>query len=110
MSKRTYMIAFDPLSPTLDVERVNDYVKHTSDFAAWWNHVHYLYLVVSDLNADEIADRLKSHTNGSSFLVIQVDPGDSEGLLPKQAWNWIRSHEEELQADAATPRAFETQA
>jgi hypothetical protein len=107
MSKRTYIITFDPLSP-VDLQTIVKRVKGAPDFAEWWHHIPFVFLVTSDLNADQIAEHLRPDANGSSFLVMQVDPGDSEGLLPKQAWSWIKS-QERLQEDVGTRRAFESQ-
>lgn len=91
MSERTYIIALDGLDPVVDSAEIKNFIKaNDRDFKNWWNHIPYVFLVTSEMSADAIAERLKPFSHGSSFVVMEVNPANSEGWLSERAWNWIR--------------------
>lgn len=86
----TYMIAFDLLDPTVDLESLKEFVKTTDLFESWWNHIPGVFLVVSRSEAGAISTAVRRYTKDARLLVIAVDPGASEGWLSEQSWKWIR--------------------
>ncbi len=99
MAERTYIVAFDPLDPAFDPLAVKHAIKSNDAFPNWWNHIASVFLVKTAMDAEAISDFIRSINRGSRFLVMEVDPRNSEGSLPKRSWEWIRSRESE-QANA----------
>jgi hypothetical protein len=90
MSDRTYIIALDPFDPDIDLVEVKQFIKNSTIFKSWWNHIPSVFLVSSEMNVKFITKELKSFTHHSSVLVMEVIPSNSEGWLPERAWSWIR--------------------
>ncbi len=90
MSRRTYIIVFDASDPDLDFASIRQHVKDSSAFNAWWQHLPSMFLVTSDLDASGIQEFLRQHSGDARFLVMAVDPTDSDGWLPERSWRWIK--------------------
>jgi hypothetical protein len=95
MTERTYILAFDPLDPSFDPLTIKRAIKANKAFPNWWNHIATVFLVKTALTAEQISDFVKSAAKDATFLVMEVDPRNSEGMLPQQSWDWIRSRENE---------------
>jgi len=93
--ERTLIIVIDAIDPTLDIEEVRRFITESSEISNWWNHIPGTYIVRTTLGADELSDRLKQHTGDVRFLVIGVDPAESDGWLPERAWRWIHRRSRE---------------
>lgn len=90
MSDRTYLVAVDAREPASEAGYFRQAVKGNPLIKHWWNHIPYVYLVESSATADEVSESIVERTGLTSFLVMEVNPSESEGLLPGKAWNWIR--------------------
>ncbi len=95
MSEPTYLIAFDIVDPDLDLKPIKEHIRHSPEFKHWWNYLPGIYLVTTDLDPDGITERLHGMSNQASFLVIRVNPEDSQGWLPEKSWGWIKRREKE---------------
>lgn len=95
-NSRTYMIVLDAATIASDYDGVVRFITTAPIFHGWWNHLPYTFLVTTDLDADAISESLKPHVKHARFLVIQVDPTQSEGRLPRKGWQWIRHREEQV--------------
>jgi hypothetical protein len=96
-NSRTYMIVLDAATIASVYDPVVSFITTSPVFHGWWNHLPYTFLVTSDLDADGISERLRPHTKKARFLVIEVNPTESEGRLPRKSWEWIR-HREQMAA------------
>ncbi len=90
MASRTYLITFDLLDPTLDLDALKEFIRTTSIFENWWNHIPGVFLVVSDKDAGAISNAIRRYTKDARLLVIETNTAESEGLLPERSWKWIR--------------------
>ncbi len=89
-TKRLFVIAVDAWDPTLDLTAIKQRIKAEKAFDGWWNHLTGVFLVASELNANEIADRILPAVGNSKLLVIEANPAESEGSLPERSWSWIQ--------------------
>ena len=57
----------------------------------WWHHLQNTWLIKTELNANQIFDRLKRTVSvNDRLLIIQIAPNvDYQGYLPQDAWDWI---------------------
>jgi|ERR1700709_2431549 hypothetical protein len=92
MPNKVYVITFDATDPSIDHERLKNFLKSSSsDIENWWNHIPNVFLVSTPLDADALSDHIRPFTGRARFLVMEVRPAESEGSLPERAWRWIRS-------------------
>jgi len=99
--RKTFMITLD-LLPSLDLDGLREYVKTSSLFENWWNHIAGVVLVVSDRRADAISEAVKRYTRSARMLVIEANPAESEGWLSERGWEWIRRRSQEAAEQPAT--------
>ena len=101
-NSRTYMIVLDAATIGDDYDAVARFITENAAFHGWWNHLPYTFLVTTDLDADAIGDSLRPMTKKARFLVMEVNPADSEGRLPRASWEWIRLRETPVSGPLAT--------
>ena len=90
MADRTYIVTLDPSDPTIDLDGLRDFVKTSPRIENWWNHIPFVFLVTSELGADDLGEALRHYTKDARFLVMAVDPEASDGWLTEKGWQWIR--------------------
>ncbi len=95
MDKKTFLLVFDGLNHENDYDRIKNFIKNGSIFRSWWNYIPFVFLVTTDMTPRDLARSLKEVTGDAGFLVIEVDPAQSDGFLPQRAWEWIKRREEE---------------
>lgn len=100
MTKKTYMITFDPSDPTADIPGLLEFIQASPLFDNWWNHIPAVFMVTSDKRAVDISDALRRYTKDARLLVVEVNPRESEGWLPDKSWTWVRNRSRE-QSEAA---------
>ena len=90
MVERTYIVAVDAADPSANSMALRHAVEDNPDVSEWWNHIPCVYLVTTLLGADELSASFYTRSRIEKFLVMEVNMGESEGLLPDQAWRWIQ--------------------
>ena len=90
MDRRVFMVALDGNDPASDVRVFRNAIKDNPDIKSWWNYIPFVYLLASEQNADELSVSLYKRSGIRRFFVTQVNLAESQGLLPDEAWAWIR--------------------
>ncbi len=93
-NSRTFMIVLDADTIGADYSDVAGFISKSPLFHGWWNHLPYVFLVSTDLDADAVSESLRPYTKSARFLVMEVNPAASEGRLPPRSWEWIRDREQ----------------
>jgi hypothetical protein len=91
---RTYVVNFDATETNL--QSFNQYLMDSREIIAYWNYVPLSYMVKSRLTAIELQARLRPFFAGRYFIVAEVNPGNINGSLPPQAWEWFYRSEEPI--------------
>jgi hypothetical protein len=94
-SEHTYLVAIDAWNAKNDVSTVKEFIRNSPDITDWWNYIPYVFLLVTPMSADELSEALKVHTKDAGLLVIEANPGNSQGLLDERAWKWINRRAEQ---------------
>lgn len=74
-------------------EQVHSFIVHCRDFRRWWSNIPLVWIVETDLTAQQAATILRSTMNGINFIVSEIDPSKTDGWLPVYAWDWFYPHE-----------------
>jgi hypothetical protein len=90
MKNRTYLITLDLLDPTLELDGLKEFIKTSSLFLNWWNHIPGVFLVVSEADAATISKAVRRYTNEARLLVIETRPEESDGWISERGWKWLR--------------------
>ncbi len=86
-----YLITYDHtqtvFSPT-DIHKTITTMPHVTD---WWHYLPNVYIVSARLltHSKELADVIRTAHNGLKFFIVRVDLSDHNGVLNKDAWDWI---------------------
>ena len=60
----------------------------------WWHYLPGgLYFVSSNLEVNQIYNLLIKHTVNRHLIVMEVDPKNQQGWLPKDAWDWFKPYQ-----------------
>lgn len=58
----------------------------------WWHFLETTWLVYTSESSEQIMNRLTPHIVSGDFLLIIEVRKNSNGWLPKEAWEWINQH------------------
>jgi hypothetical protein len=62
-------------------------------FSDWWHYTDNAYIVASEHTAEKIySGAVPGMTGIKHVLVIEVDPKNTQGWLPKDAWTWLSKY------------------
>jgi len=87
----TYLIAANNNSP-FDLGKFHNFIisLYPTRISAWWHYVSGpVYIVKTNLNVNQLNSLVSQHMNGLHYIIIKVDPLDSQGLIPKEGWQWL---------------------
>jgi hypothetical protein len=90
MTSKTYLITFDLLDPTVDLDGLKAFIKTSDLFENWWNHIPGIFLVISGESANRISQAVRRYTKDARLLITETNLLESEGWLPDKSWKWIR--------------------
>lgn len=70
----TYAINYDLNKPGQNYDSLIEAIKQ---FATWWHHLDSCWLVVTNLSAADIRDRLKPHLDRNDELLVAKLSGEA---------------------------------
>jgi hypothetical protein len=82
-------VNYDLKAPGRDYSGLYEAIKK---YPSWWHYLESTWLIATDETAQSVWDRISDHIDKNDYaLVIEVRK-DSQGWLPKDAWEWIRQN------------------
>jgi len=90
-----YAINYDLKRPGQKYEALHEAIKSCG---AWWHHLGSTWLVDTSLDATGIWSRLAPHVDKNDYVLVIGVTRDSQGWLPKEAWEWLNSRIAKLAA------------
>ena len=87
-----YLISYDLIkSAERDYTPVYEAIK---SIGPWWHYLESSWIVNTENDVNYVVDTIHAvMRQGDRLLVVQVDNQSRNGWLPKDAWDWIRTHE-----------------
>ncbi len=64
-------------------------ITTTATIDDWWHYLPNTYIVQTNASSKYLADTIIARCKGLSFLIMKVDMNDFNGVLNKDAWEWI---------------------
>lgn len=62
---------------------------------AWFNYLPGSFLLMTTLGVQDVYNRIGTNKTGDRFLVMEVDLKAYWGILPNDAWEWIKEKKEQ---------------
>lgn len=87
-----YMVCFNN-SEGFDSTQVHNTLTTLPIVLDWWHYLPNTYIVQTNVifnPAKRITDLMREKFNELSFLVIKLDIRNYNGVLNKDAWEWLR--------------------
>ena len=87
-----YLISYDLIkSAERDYTPVYEAIK---SIGHWWHYLESSWIVDTDRDVNYVVDTIHAEMRqGDRLFVVQIDNQSRNGWLPKDAWDWIRTHE-----------------
>ncbi len=99
-----YLIAYNN-TQGFDANSIHQVIIGIQTINDWWHYLPNLYIVTTSNTAQQIANQIIPKFNGLLFLVIRLDMRDYNGVLNKDAWEWIREKNNQILKFKTVPRA-----
>ncbi|MFB2938361.1 hypothetical protein ACE1B6_24200 [Aerosakkonemataceae cyanobacterium BLCC-F154] len=81
------LVTYDLNKRGQNYQKLTEAIKSLGD---WWHYLDSTWLLKTRLTTEQVANRLKQEIDDNdSLLVIEVNPHNSRGWLPEEAWDWI---------------------
>lgn len=90
-----YLIAYNN-TQGFDQNEIHGVITGTPTISDWWHYLPNIYIVSTTSSAKYLADRIISRFQGLLFLVVRLDMRDYNGVLNRDAWEWIRKKNNQL--------------
>lgn len=88
--KRAYLITYDINSN----DNYNLLEKELKKYEKWWHYLERTWIIISEETPQEIWSRIENKINKKNNLLIIEIRKESEGWLPRNAWDWIKKNVE----------------
>lgn len=95
MTNKMYIITYNP-GLNFNKTIFQNYIKSLSSkgyISDWSHYLDNSYLVVSNNDIVTIYNAVFPGIPRRFLLIIEVDPNNSQGWLPRQAWAWIKKYQ-----------------
>lgn len=86
-----YLIAYNDTLTSYSKEEVHKTITTVSGTSDWWHYLPNVYLLESTSNHNNIANAIIKKHPGLLFFIVRVDLSENNGVLNKDAWEWITS-------------------
>lgn len=82
------LITYDLNSPGQNYKDLHEAIK---DLGPWWHYLDSTWIVSTSLTPNQVVDSIRTKFDSSDELLVIDITGDSyQGLLQKEAWDWIK--------------------
>ncbi|MCL4874202.1 hypothetical protein KJ039_08980 [bacterium] len=86
---KAYAINYDLKAPGRNYDALYDEIKKTG---RWWHYLESTWLVSTTETAEQIWNRIGKHIDKNDYMLIIEVRNNTQGWLPKDAWDWINAN------------------
>lgn len=87
---KIYILVFDPYKT--NSMALHEVIKNSPYALTWWHFIGSAYLIKSQYTLGTIHQQILNEWPNQFFMLTEVDLKNSDGWLPKEAWDWIKLH------------------
>lgn len=85
-----YLIVYNHTQSTFDTSQIHRTITEMEGTIDWWHYLPNVYIIVTEKDEKFIADKIISKHPGLLFFTTNVNLSKNNGVLNKDAWEWIR--------------------
>jgi hypothetical protein len=85
---RIVIVTYDLKGPATGY---TDFIETLKSQGVWWHYLPSTWLLHTHLTPEQISSALRPHLQSGDLLFIGTLQQGYNGLLPKDAWDWIKS-------------------
>ena len=89
-----YIIVFDRRAS--DYKIFHEQLTGHPRISNWWHYIKSMYIVKTDLTVQELSAHVRKSFAAQGIddthVVLKVDLSSRQGMLTKEAWEWIRKN------------------
>jgi hypothetical protein len=82
-----YLISYVP-NLLYNPADIHEFITIHLNQSDWW-HYSGVYLLDTSLTSSQIASSLRGRYPNLQHFIVSVNLNDNNGLLPKEAWDWV---------------------
>ena len=86
--KKILLITIDIRVPSADATALYEAIKA---YGGWWHYLKSTWLLHTDKTPHQIVEELTPHIKGKGRMFVLEVHRPYQGLLTKDAWEWINS-------------------
>lgn len=84
-----YLIVYNN-TQSFDSQKIHEVVTTMPGITDWWHYLPNVYIVsTTTKNAKSLSDYIIRNFEGLLFFITKIDLNDNNGVLNKNAWDWI---------------------
>lgn len=68
--------------------------KELESYQKWWHYLERTWIIISEESPFQIWNKVENKINKKNNLLIIEIKKNSEGWLPREAWDWIKENVE----------------
>jgi hypothetical protein len=88
-NRYAYVLLFDR-DDQINYKEIHDKLVALSCIKNWFHYIKSSYILISDKSTANALDKeVGTIFREINYLVLGIDLKDSQGWLPKKAWEWI---------------------
>ena len=92
---KVYLVTYNT-DPNFNRSLFHNYINSlflNGHIVDWWHHIDTAYLVVSPLHVNQLYNLIFPGVPGKFLLIVEIDPNNAQGWLPKDAWTWLQKYQ-----------------
>ncbi len=98
-----YLIIYDDVGGRFDKADIHKVITEQLSATNWWHYLSKGYIITTSVPSAGITNTLSNRYPGLLFLIIKIDLDDASGVLPKEAFDWIRNKSSKFVKIKQTP-------
>lgn len=94
MPRRAYILVFDR-DDEMDYKAFHAQLTNLDGVITWWHYIKSSYILISNLtSATKLNEQIVPLVlSGKTMLLIEINLKNRNGLLTKEAWDWLKSQQ-----------------
>lgn len=88
-SEKMYLFSYNYMDPKCSVDAVVEYVKAARNITSWAYYTPGCIVFKSSSTAYDLAESLRRIASNANCIVVEINPNNIGGWLPKNAWDWF---------------------
>lgn len=86
------MLSFTSITGTVSRVGIQDFLDERTEVLNWFGVMPSTLLILSEKNAFDLSEMLRQRfKNDMTFLLVKVDPMNTDGLINKEVWEFINN-------------------